>query len=136
DPMDPDFWDEVIAVRQAVSRELERLLVAGGIGSALNAEVDLYCEPKLYETLARLGHELRFVFICSEARVHPLESRPSNAVETPVPGLFVQVAPSAHTKCARCWHQRPDVGSHLEHPLICGRCVQNLGSPGENRRYA
>ena len=134
--MDTGFWETVINVRSAVSRELERLRVAGGIGSSLNAEVDLYCEPVLQKTLGRLDGELRFLFICSEARVHPLESRPSNAVETPVPGLFVQVAPSAHTKCARCWHQRPDVGSHLEHPLICGRCVQNLGSPGENRRYA
>jgi isoleucyl-tRNA synthetase len=134
--MDAGFWDGVINVRGAVSRELERLRVAGGIGSALNAEVDLYCEPKLHETLVRLGHELRFVFICSEARVHALDERPTNAVETPVKGLAVQVAPSAHAKCARCWHQRPDVGSHPEHPLICGRCVQNIGGAGETRSYA
>ena len=134
--MDTGFWETVINVRSAVSRELERLRVAGGIGSSLNAEVDLYCEPALRQTLGRLGGELRFLFICSETRVHPLESRPSNAVETPVHGLSVQVAPSAHAKCARCWHQRPDVGSHPEHPLICARCVQNLGSPGENRSYA
>ncbi|MEK7190790.1 MAG: zinc finger domain-containing protein, partial [Pseudomonadota bacterium] len=55
---------------------------------------------------------------------------------TPVKGLAVQVAPSAHAKCARCWHQRPDVGSHPEHPLICGRCVQNIGGAGETRSYA
>ena len=134
--MDAGFWDGVINVRGAVSRELERLRVAGGIGSALNAEVDLYCEPKLHETLVRLGHELRFVFICSEARVHALDERPTNAIETPVKGLSVQVAPSAHAKCARCWHQRPDVGSHPEHPLICGRCVQNIGGAGETRSYA
>ena len=134
--MDTGFWDGVINVRSAVSRELERLRVAGGIGSSLNAEVDLYCEPALRRMLDRFGDELRFVFICSEARVHPFEQRSKDAVETPVQGLAVQVAPSAHAKCARCWHQRPDVGSHPEHPLICGRCVQNLGSPGENRRYA
>ncbi len=119
--MGDGFWDEVIAVRQAVSRELERLRVAGGIGSALNAEVDLYCESKLTETLARLGSELRFVFSCSE---------------TPVKGLYVQVAPSTHAKCARCWHQRSDVGSHPEHPLICGRCVANIIGAGEARSYA
>ena len=134
--MGASFWDEVIAVRGAVSRELERLRVAGGIGSALNAEVDLYCAPTLRETLSRLGDELRFVFICSDARVHPVELRPKNAVETPVKGLYVRVAPSAHAKCARCWHQRPDVGRHPEHPRLCGRCVVNITSAGEARRYA
>jgi isoleucyl-tRNA synthetase len=126
----------VIEVRQAVSRELERLRVAGGIGSALNAEVDLYCEPKLHATLARLGNELRFVFICSDARVHPLDARSKNAVETPVKGLYVQVTPSAHAKCVRCWHQRPDVGHLPGHPQLCGRCVENIAGAGEARRYA
>ncbi|MBI3575490.1 MAG: isoleucine--tRNA ligase [Gammaproteobacteria bacterium] len=134
--MDAGFWDGVINVRGAVSRELERLRVAGGIGSSLNAEVDLYCEPALRRVLDRFDDELRFVFICSEARVHPIEQRSKAAVETPVPGLAVQVAPSAHAKCARCWHQRPDVGSHPEHPLICGRCVRNIGGAGETRSYA
>ncbi len=134
--MGDGFWEEVIAVRQAVSRELERLRVTGGIGSGLNAEVDLYCEPTLRETLSRLNDELRFVFICSDARVHTLDGRAPNAVETPVKGLYVQVAPSVHAKCARCWHQRPDVGSHPGHPLICGRCVTNITTTGEARSYA
>jgi isoleucyl-tRNA synthetase len=27
-------------------------------------------------------------------------------------------------KCERCWHWETDVGSNLEHPTICGRCVK------------
>jgi isoleucyl-tRNA synthetase len=27
-------------------------------------------------------------------------------------------------KCERCWHWETDVGSHPEHPTICGRCVE------------
>lgn len=31
------YWDRLIAVREAVSKELEKLRVAGGIGSGLDA---------------------------------------------------------------------------------------------------
>jgi len=36
----------------------------------------------------------------------------------------------------RCWHHRPDVGSHPEHPELCDRCVTNLSLPGERRVFA
>jgi isoleucyl-tRNA synthetase len=134
--VDSDFWSDVIAVRQAVSRELEKLRVAGGIGSGLDAEVDLYCDSERQERLRRLGGELRFVFITSYVRIHPLEERPTDAVETEVKGLYVQVAPSAYPKCIRCWHHREDVGINPEHPQICGRCVQNVAGPGEARGFA
>jgi len=134
--VDSDFWSDVIVVRQAVSRELEKLRVAGGIGSGLDAEVDLYCDSERQERLRRLGGELRFVFITSYVRVHPLEERAPDAVESEVKGLYVQVAPSAYPKCIRCWHHREDVGSNPEHPQICGRCVQNVTGPGEARGFA
>jgi isoleucyl-tRNA synthetase len=38
-------------------------------------------------------------------------------------------------KCARCWHHRDDVGAHLVHPALCGRCVENVDGPGESRRW-
>ena len=128
-------WDRILAVRQAVGRELERLRVAGGIGSSLDAEVDLYCGEELRERLARLGEELRFVFITSYARVHPISERPTGSVDTDVPGLSVSVSASGHPKCVRCWHHRIDVGVQAEHPSLCGRCVENLGK-GEAREFA
>ncbi len=128
--MDFSFWDEVIAVREAVSRELERVRVAGEIGSSLDAEVDLFCDPRRYELLARLGDELRFVLITSEARVHRREGVAADD------GLRIEVRRSPHEKCVRCWHRRPDVGSDAQHPQLCGRCVRNLSGPGENRRFA
>ena len=133
---DLKFWDRVIAVRAAVSKELEKLRVAGGIGSSLDAEVDLYCAPELLSQLRRLGDELRFVFICSYARAHPVAERTPESIQTDVPGLHVQVAPSAHAKCVRCWHHREDVGTDKGHPLICTRCVANAFGAGETRRHA
>jgi isoleucyl-tRNA synthetase len=136
EPMNEAFWARVIDVRDAVSRELERLRVAGSIGSSLDAEVDLYCEGPLAEALARLQDELRFVLITSYARVHPLAHRPGHAVATDDPGLWLVATPSAHAKCVRCWHHRDDVGSSAEYPDLCGRCVQNVAGGGEIRRYA
>ncbi|MFL6648637.1 MAG: isoleucine--tRNA ligase [Sulfurifustaceae bacterium] len=133
--MTPALWDRVLDVRQAVSRELEKLRAAGGIGSSLDAEVDLYCGDALLQQLRLLGEELRFVFICSYARLHPLGERPPESVATDVPELYVRVSPSAYPKCVRCWHHREDVGAYPEHPLICGRCIANLG-PGETRKVA
>ncbi len=134
--VDRVFWDEVIGVRQAVARELEKLRVAGDIGSGLDAEVDIYCDASWQERLRRLGDELRFVFITSYLRVHALSEKTAAAVDTDIKGLAVRVAASAFPKCIRCWHHREDIGTNKEHPLICERCVQNVTGPGETRSYA
>jgi isoleucyl-tRNA synthetase len=130
------FWDRVLAARTAVAKQLENARKAGAIGSSLDAEVELYCESGLYETLAKLEDELRFVLITSYARLHPLADKPSQAVDTELAGLAVRVTPSGHAKCVRCWHHREDVGAHREHPQLCGRCVENVDGAGEVRRYA
>ncbi|WP_297526655.1 isoleucine--tRNA ligase [Thiohalobacter sp.] len=134
-----DFWARVIEVREAVSKELERLRVAGGIGSSLDAEVDLYCGREIHDLLARLGDELRFVLLTSDARIHPVTVPPDDAIHFTLSSndeIWVAVAPSDHPKCVRCWHHRADVGSHPEHPELCGRCVENVAGDGEQRRYA
>ena len=134
--VDRSYWNDVMTVRQAVARELEKLRVAGDIGSSLDAEVDIYCDESWQKRLRRLGDELRFVFITSYVRVHPLPENKSNAVETEIKGMTLRVAPSTYPKCIRCWHHREDVGVDKEHPQICGRCVQNVVGAGEARSYA
>ncbi|MEJ2554290.1 MAG: isoleucine--tRNA ligase [Gammaproteobacteria bacterium] len=133
------FWDQVIAVREYVKKELENLRIAGGIGGSLDAEVELYCGRELHDQLVRLGDELRFVLITSEARVHGTTVVPDEAVHFTLPSgdeFWVAVAPSEHPKCVRCWHHRADVGRDAEHPELCGRCVDNVAGIGELRRFA
>jgi isoleucyl-tRNA synthetase len=134
---DPD-WELVHEVRDAVARELEVLRNAGKIGGSLDAELVLYAEAGLAETLRRPGDELRFLFLTSAARVEALESRPAEAValEGFDGRLYALAAPTAHAKCARCWHRREDVGVDPEHPEICGRCATNVAGAGEQRRWA
>jgi len=132
-------WDRVMEVREVVSKELERLRVAGGIGSSLEAEVDLYCGQELYEQLVKLEDELRFVLITSYARLHRDYEHPDHAAHFALSTndeLWIAVAPAAHPKCVRCWHRREDVGQHAEHPALCGRCVENVAGGGEVRRFA
>ncbi|RMG31165.1 MAG: isoleucine--tRNA ligase [Gammaproteobacteria bacterium] len=138
-PFGMRFWRKVREVRDAVAKELERLRVAGGIGSSLEAEVDLHCGRELFDLLSGLGEELRFVLLTSEARLHRVEVPPEDAIHFEISDhdeLWVSVAPSDHPKCVRCWHRRPDVGRHPGHPELCGRCVSNVEGPGETRRFA
>jgi isoleucyl-tRNA synthetase len=132
------FWEQIITVREAVSKELEKLRVAGKIGSSLAAEVDLYADAETRALLKAVGDELRFILITSYVRVHPADECPDDAVTADVPDLVfsIKATASAHQKCARCWHHREDVGSSAEHPDICGRCIDNISGAGEQRRFA
>ncbi len=139
DPLGVAGWERIIEVRQVVGKELEKLRVAGGIGSSLDAEVDLYLDPgPLAETLGRLEDELRFVLITSYVRLHPAAAAPDGVEPATVAGerLVIGVAASEHAKCVRCWHHREDVGVSPDHPALCGRCLDNVAGDGESRRYA
>jgi isoleucyl-tRNA synthetase len=113
--------------RARVNKQLEEARSAGLIGSALAAEVDVFAAEEDFEILSRLGPDLRLVFITSRANVHRVISRDEQRID---------VSASLHDKCERCWHYRDDVGSHAEHPTLCGRCVSNLYGDGEARQYA
>jgi isoleucyl-tRNA synthetase len=129
-------WNAFIQLRTDVTRELEKLRDAGSIGAPLDAEVDVYCTADEYARFNALGEELRFLFITSHARVHQVTAAPSDAVPATNAGragVWVAVKPTEDPKCVRCWHRRPDVGKHPEHPELCGRCVVNVDGPGERR---
>lgn len=137
--MGDDFWLQVLEVREHVSKQLEQLRVAGGIGSSLDAEVDLYCGSELYDQLALLTDELRFVLITSYARLHRDMDKPDNAIHYVLDSndeLWISVSACEHNKCVRCWHHREDVGSNNEHPELCGRCIENVTANGESRQFA
>ncbi|VAW75065.1 Isoleucyl-tRNA synthetase [hydrothermal vent metagenome] len=135
---DASYWQDVLAVREVVGKELEKLRVAGDIGSSLDAEVDLYCDAAMLEKLGRLEDELRFVLITSYVRLHAAGEQPDVAVIAELEGakLGIVVRTSEHAKCVRCWHHREEVGSDSLHPELCGRCIDNVDGDGEPRRFA
>ena len=123
-------WQALRAVRAEVSRVLEDVRSAGKIGSSLQAEVSLRVEAGVYDLLASLGADLKFVLICSKVCIEKADGGEPATVAS------IEASPSAHAKCARCWHWREDVGIDADHPELCGRCVSNLFGSGEAREFA
>ncbi|MEO8307818.1 MAG: isoleucine--tRNA ligase [Pseudomonadota bacterium] len=133
-------WDALVALRQAVQRELEKLREAGTIGAPLEAQLDVYCLPGEARHLSALANELRFLTITSAARVHEVTAAPDDAVvaETGnaiIPGVWLKVSRAGGTKCVRCWHWTDDVGVDANHPELCGRCAGNVSGRPEVRDH-
>jgi len=139
-PADTDFdlacWSQVFAVRDAVAKELENQRNAGHIKGGLTAELTLYADDALFNTLSLLKDELKFVLITSQARLQALADKSENAVETSIDGLYVAIAASEFQRCDRCWHQLLSVGQHKDHPELCSRCIDNIEGAGELRQFA
>jgi isoleucyl-tRNA synthetase len=129
-------WPALIALKADVGRDLERLRSAGEIGAPLEAEVTIFAPAAQAARFAALQDELRFVLITSQARVIETDAPSDNGVPASAEGVWIEVRPSTQPKCVRCWHLRSDVGSNLEHPELCARCVVNVEGPGEERRFA
>ncbi len=134
--MNQAYWEKIRLVRDAVNKELENQRNAGLIGSALEADVKLYCNEELKKDLDALEDEMRFVLITSSAEVLLANSHLEDLVTTDVPGLWIKVSPLSYSKCERCWHRREDVGHHAEHLTLCERCIENVEGEGEVRKYA
>jgi len=80
----------------------------------------LYAQGADHELLASLGEDLKFLLLTSAAQLRRGEGE-----------MRVEVAPSTHAKCDRCWHYRADVNAEA----LCGRCEANLHGDGEPRAH-
>ena len=117
-------WGRIRAIREAANKEIEALREKGQVGSSLQANLTLTLPAEDHALLAALGDDLKFIFITSAVTIQPGAA------------LAIEARPSADTKCERCWHWRPDVGSDAAHPTLCGRCTSNLFGAGEARVHA
>ncbi len=121
-PLNGERFERLLALREQIAKTLEPMRASGEIGAALDAEIAIHCGAEDFVCLSPLADELRFFFITGDVSV----------VQG---GDTVSAAVSAKPKCIRCWHHRDDVGSHADHPEICGRCVSNVEGPGEERNW-
>ncbi|MGN6653957.1 MAG: isoleucine--tRNA ligase [Rhodanobacter sp.] len=131
------WWTDLLAIRDGASRVLEGMRKAERIGAALEAKLVVHADAALAARYAEVADELRFFFITSDFTLAPLAPRTDEAMKVEVEGAeaWVSATVSNAAKCVRCWHRRDDVGSHAEHPELCGRCVSNVEGPGEDRRW-
>ncbi len=136
---DAAFWGDLLALRARVSGEIETMRANKEVGASLEVAVDIYCDDHFLRRYADMADELRFFFITSDFTLHPLAERPERATASGLRvgdhQLWTDVRRSTAPKCVRCWHHRADVGTHAAHPELCGRCVDNVEGPGEDRRF-
>ncbi len=130
-----DVWQQIIAIKAAVNRELEKARAQGDVGGNLEAEVTITCSKELRGLLELLGDEFRFILIVSQ--VHFIDFAGTGEISSDAEGFTVKISKSLAEKCERCWHHRPDVGINTEYPSICARCVINVSeAEGERRSFA
>jgi isoleucyl-tRNA synthetase len=133
---DRAFWKETTTLINTVNEAIEPLRRDKIIRGSLEATV--FIQPlsdSHREFLEKWGDELRFILIVSEANVESDQvTAPDNCYETT--DYRVWIEKNTDGKCVRCWHQRADVGESVEHPELCGRCIENVSGEGEERRLA
>ncbi|STZ63393.1 Isoleucine--tRNA ligase [Moraxella lacunata] len=117
-------WQAILAVKEVANKAMDNARTDKTINSSLSASLDIVADDKAYGSLAKLGDELRFVFITSQVTLAKGDE------------LSVKVAPATGEKCVRCWHVLPSVGTVAEHGDICPRCVENAFGAGEVRKFA
>ena len=124
-------------LRTTALKRIEDLRNEKQLGGSLEAEVDTYLDAASVTRIGAARDELRFFFITSDVRVHALDTAPADAISANfgTATAKVTVARTTAGKCVRCWHHRVDVGSHAEHPELCGRCVTNVTGAGEQRDW-
>lgn len=131
-------WAIMRDVRDALSKSLETMRAEGEIGAALEASATIYASPEIRKSLEKVGEELRFVFITSQAQVADMTDKPEPLAVVSSHGhdFAVEASKAVGEKCVRCWHLRADVGTHPEHPEVCERCISNVHGDGETRHVA
>jgi len=81
----------------------------------LQDEVEILAEGEDFALLQSIADQLKFIFIVSRVKI---ANQPGD--------LTINIIPSVHQKCERCWHLTEDIGIDPQRPTICGRCVDNL----------
>ncbi|MBP6751053.1 MAG: class I tRNA ligase family protein, partial [Xanthomonadaceae bacterium] len=123
--LNAERFARLLALREQVAKTLEPMRASGEIGAALDAEIAIRCGAEDFVWLSPLADELRFFLISGDVAVeHGADAH-----------IAVVATASAKRKCVRCWHHRDDVGTHEDHPELCGRCVSNVEGSGEDRKW-
>ena len=134
--LDNDFWNQVLAARTVVNQAIEAARNEKIVGGSLEANITIFADAKVTAVLTALGEELRFTTLTSSVTLADIAKADAQAHRNEAGTIAVSVSASAHTKCERCWHRVPDVGTDPTHPDICGRCVSNISGEGETRQFA
>ena len=116
-------WARIFEIKEIVNQSIERLRNENKLKGSLDSNVIISANEEDKSILDKLGSELHFVFISSQASVIDGDT------------LSIQIDQMSDNKCTRCWHRDSTVGESKDHPEICSRCEENIDQSGESRSF-
>ena len=116
-------WARIFEIKDIVNQSIERLRNENKLKGSLDSNVIISANEEDKSILDKLGSELHFVFISSQASVIDGDT------------LSIQIDQISNEKCTRCWHRDSTVGESKDHPEICSRCEENIDQLGESRSF-
>ncbi len=99
-------WEKVLALREEIYGEIEKMRAKKEIASSTEALVEIGIKDR--EWIKEIEPLLPMILIVSQVRL----------META--DIIVRHADGA--KCERCWLWSESVGKHADHPVLCDRC--------------
>jgi isoleucyl-tRNA synthetase len=127
-----DRWTRLLALRDAVNGELEKLRQNKVVGTSLEATVTLTTNGDLGDMLETYQDELPALFITSAVSVKralPLEDQRTEGVYRDQTGSArIEVDHVNGAKCPRCWRWvlPPEAGLATTETQVCERCADAL----------
>ena len=122
-------WSYLLPVRTLVQGALEKERRDKVIGSSLEGTVVLYATAEKYDILKKYENDLAMLFIVSQVQVTQASVGTSEGHEAfdEELGIMVDVRKAESQKCERCWNYRTAVGTNVQHPTLCDRCIEAVG---------
>jgi len=109
-----NLWKRLFEYRNELLPRLEAKRQTKVIGKSLEAKVRLFSQRKPFSDWIASKEVLEaFRELCNVSQFEVTGDKDSD-----------DVVRADGQKCERCWHWETDVGSHAEHPTLCGRCVE------------
>ena len=107
-------WEELVAIRDLVLKELETARENKTIGNSLEASIRLKVPADKEPLLSKYESELPFLFIVSEVSLDTYEGT----------DIMLEVMNAPGEKCIRCWNYSTYVGQSSDYPAFCKRCEE------------
>ena len=120
--IDQSEWKRIFEIKDAVNQSIEEMRNENKLKGSLDSIVEIQATSNDIQILKKLGDELHFLFISSEASIREGKT------------FGIKISSSKNLKCVRCWHRHSSVGSYDNHAELCNRCVDNIENDGEQRK--
>jgi isoleucyl-tRNA synthetase len=133
-------WQRLLALRDAVNVELERLRQRKTVGTSLEAAVAVRANGTTAALAERYAADLAMLFIASDVSVAvdpelPLDAGLAAAAGAqftePEGSAVIETQRAGGVKCDRCWRYVPSV-SDQDPSGLCDRCVDALSETMES----